>query len=439
MSLDQPIESTHLLGAQDSTNDAPEETRQEPSDAETTTSSSSIRNNGSTWQDQLNLDRSEIAQKVKEQQERDGWDFAEIEEEPEECRGGQGLEEPVPTERERRESVVTDDGDDDQVVAELLRPGSRTGSDSKVELEEEGPKPDASTSEARGTKTDKAAEESGDNGASDKVCRICFDSEDDELGKLFSPCRCRGTSRYVHTECLSAWRKASQNNSSFYRCETCSFEYKFRRTFAGNLINSRFSVLSLTVVTFLLLTWVAGFLANSLLSVAESRANAWHGTVFDDFFVADHVLLGEGVRESLSFVTHQLEDSRWSTARKIAYQAQLQEQSKLSLKNAADVGLWARIVLHFTKGTALLGLLSVFYTYIAATFVSPLGRTLFRAIRPAGGRRRAGDNSASISQLIIVAVIVFGIARAVRQVYRGVRWMSRRVLSRLEDLVLEVN
>lgn len=163
------------------------------------------------------------------------------------------------------------------------------------------------------------------------------------------------------------------------------------------------SVLSLTVVTFLLLTWVAGFLANSLLSVAESRANAWHGTVFDDFFVADHVLLGEGVRESLSFVTHQLEDSRWSTARKIAYQAQLQEQSKLSLKNAADVGLWARILLHFTKGTALLGLLSVFYTYIAATFVSPLGRTLFRAIRPAGGRRRAGDNSASISQLIIVA------------------------------------
>lgn len=195
MSLDQPIESTHPLETQDSTNAAPEETRQDPSDAETTstTSSSSIRNNGSTWQDQLNLARSEIAQKVKEQQERDGWDFAEIEEEPEECRGGPELEEPVSTERERRESVVTDDGDDDQVVAELLRPGSRTGSDSKVEPEEEDPKPDASGSEAQETKTDKPAGENDGNGANDKVCRICFDSEDDELGKLFSPCRCRGT------------------------------------------------------------------------------------------------------------------------------------------------------------------------------------------------------------------------------------------------------
>lgn len=160
------------------------------------------------------------------------------------------------------------------------------------------------------------------------------------------------------------------------------------------------SVFTLTIIAFLVLTWMAGFLANSLLSVVESRSTAWHGTAFDDFFVADHILLGEGVRESLSFVTHQLEDSRWSTARKIAYQAQLQEQARLNV----DAGFLARVALHFTKGTALLGLLSVFYTYIAATFVSPLGRTLFRAIRPAGGRRRAGDNSASMGQIIIVIV-----------------------------------
>jgi hypothetical protein len=160
------------------------------------------------------------------------------------------------------------------------------------------------------------------------------------------------------------------------------------------------SVLTLTVITFLLLTWIAGFLANSLLSVVESRSRAWNGTPFDDFFVQDHILLGEGVRESLSFVTHQLEESRWSTARKIAHQAQLQEQAKLDV----DAGFLARVAIHFTKGTALLGLLSVFYTYIAATFVSPLGRTLFRAIRPAAGRRRNGDNSASMGQIIIIIV-----------------------------------
>ncbi|GAA5848697.1 hypothetical protein JCM5353_000252 [Sporobolomyces roseus] len=186
--------------------------------------------------------------------------------------------------------------------------------------------------------------------------------------------------------------------------------------------------------------------------MAESRAHSLHGTVFDDFFVADHVLLGEGVRESLAFVTHQLEDSRWSGAREIAQQAHLQDQDDSIYRffrlgggggtkqpTLADPGLWARAVLHMTKGISLLGLLSVFYTYIAATFVSPLGRTLFRAIRPAGGRRRAGDNSTSFSQIIIILVIAVGIARAMRQVYRGVRWSCRRLLSRIEDLVIEVN
>ncbi|GAA5907965.1 E3 ubiquitin-protein ligase MARCH [Sporobolomyces salmoneus] len=329
--------------------------------------------------------------------------------------------------RERRESIVTEDGEEDRFVEELLRPQSRAESSSKEE--NDSTRADSASSERNST-TDQAEERT-----EEKMCRICFDSEDESLGRLFSPCRCRGSSRYVHTECLAAWRKATQNSSSFYRCPSCLYEYRFRRAFVGNLINSRFSVLSLTILSFLLLSWIAGFLANSLLSAVEARSSAWQGTPFDDFFVADHILLGEGVRESLSFFTSQLEDSRWSTARKIAHQARIQDQARSNL----DAGIVARITLHFTKGIATLGLLSVFYTYIATTFVSPLGRTLFRAIRPAGGRRRAGDNSASMGRLIIVIVIVVGIARAVQQVYRGVRWLSRRVLTRLEDLVLEVN
>ncbi|GAA5922700.1 E3 ubiquitin-protein ligase SSM4 [Sporobolomyces koalae] len=404
----------------------------------------------STWQDQLREARLGIARKVQEQQQQDQLPGAEVD-------GDQHEEvEPANTSA-RRESVTTEDGQDDAEVAEMLRPSRpATPSDQQFASTEKLERNDESDS-AQQTQAG-TAEHGTDTSGADKICRICFDSEDEELGKLFSPCRCRGTSRYVHIECLAAWRKAAQNSSSFYRCETCAFEYKFRRTLAGNLINSKLSVFSLTIVSFLFLTWAAGFLANSLLSMVDSRSSLYRGTTFDEFFVSDHILIGEGVRESLSFVTHQLEDSRWSTARKIAQQAHLQEhvdegdagfsffglgggrrQGATSHANLGDPGLWARAVLHMTKGASLLGLLSVFYTYIAATFVSPLGRTLFRALRPAGGRRRAGDNSASISQVVIVIVIVLGIARAVRQVYRGVRWVSRRLLSRLEDLVLEVN
>ncbi|GAA5838070.1 hypothetical protein JCM3766R1_004194 [Sporobolomyces carnicolor] len=373
-----------------------------------------------TWQAQLTAARAEIAHRVQKQLEDDGWDTSEPTRDVAEMTMPR-----TQHSADRRASIATDDGDEDLLIAEMLRPRSRP----RTPAEEEPTSCDDPVT------SDSAPSRSAGDTTSDKICRICFDSEDDALGRLFSPCRCRGSSRYVHKECLAAWRKAAQNSSSFYRCETCTYEYRFRRTFVGNVINSRFSVFTLTIIAFLVLTWIAGFLANSLLSVVESRSTAWHGTAFDDFFVADHILLGEGVRESLSFVTHQLEGSRWSTARKIAYQAQLQEQARLNV----DAGFLARVALHFTKGTALLGLLSVFYTYIAATFVSPLGRTLFRAIRPAGGRRRAGDNSASMGQIIIVIVVLVGIARAVRQVYRGVRWVSRRILTRLEDLVLEVN
>ena len=39
-------------------------------------------------------------------------------------------------------------------------------------------------------------------------CRICFARE--EEGRLFSPCRCRGTMKHVHVKCLDAWRRASE-------------------------------------------------------------------------------------------------------------------------------------------------------------------------------------------------------------------------------------
>ncbi|TKR67099.1 hypothetical protein L596_023302 [Steinernema carpocapsae] len=36
-----------------------------------------------------------------------------------------------------------------------------------------------------------------------KECRICY--SDEESSRLFSPCRCTGTSRYVHDDCLTHW------------------------------------------------------------------------------------------------------------------------------------------------------------------------------------------------------------------------------------------
>ena len=65
----------------------------------------------------------------------------------------------------------------------------------------------------------------------DATCRICFGAAfEDGAGKLFAPCLCAGSSKYVHVNCLNEWRANSANPRSFYRCDQCHYEYNVQRT-----------------------------------------------------------------------------------------------------------------------------------------------------------------------------------------------------------------
>jgi hypothetical protein len=68
--------------------------------------------------------------------------------------------------------------------------------------------------------------------ASERQCRVCLGgvAEESELGRLFSPCRCKGTMKYVHVQCLDQWRQASARRESFIRCDQCRYEYNLQRT-----------------------------------------------------------------------------------------------------------------------------------------------------------------------------------------------------------------
>ena len=46
--------------------------------------------------------------------------------------------------------------------------------------------------------------------------------------RLFSPCLCSGSIKYVHESCLRRWR-ASGSRSARVRCPQCKFQYKTRR------------------------------------------------------------------------------------------------------------------------------------------------------------------------------------------------------------------
>ena len=55
-------------------------------------------------------------------------------------------------------------------------------------------------------------------------CRIC--SDEDIISNLISPCKCKGSSKYVHRECLDLWRnRDGVNSKNFNQCYICNFKY----------------------------------------------------------------------------------------------------------------------------------------------------------------------------------------------------------------------
>jgi len=58
-----------------------------------------------------------------------------------------------------------------------------------------------------------------------KECKVCHES----YLPLLSPCRCAGTMKYIHEECLEAWRRTSPKNATY--CVVCKTTYKMGRNY----------------------------------------------------------------------------------------------------------------------------------------------------------------------------------------------------------------
>lgn len=61
-----------------------------------------------------------------------------------------------------------------------------------------------------------------------RTCWVCFATEDDDHeAKWVQPCRCRGTTKWVHQNCLQRWidEKQKGNSSAKVACPVCNQEY----------------------------------------------------------------------------------------------------------------------------------------------------------------------------------------------------------------------
>ena len=191
--------------------------------------------------------------------------------------------------------------------------------------------------------------------------RVTYESEDPESGPLISPCKCRGSSRFVHTDCLQTWRYADPGfgNRNYYHCPTCGFRYRLQRLGWGQAIKSKALEIGFTIIIFLLAMFLLGFVADPIINL-----------YLDPY---DTITSGVGSRGE----TTSLEDS--------------------------DFTSWGE---HFVKGLASLGLLGFVKVFFA---LSPWQWWNPRNSGVLNGGARTGNNGRDRLTSINWVVIVLGV------------------------------
>ncbi|XP_075147974.1 E3 ubiquitin-protein ligase MARCHF5 [Haematobia irritans] len=71
-------------------------------------------------------------------------------------------------------------------------------------------------------------QDAGSNGDGERSCWICFATdEDNRLAAWVQPCKCRGTTKWVHQSCLYRWVDEKQKGNALrtVNCQQCQTEY----------------------------------------------------------------------------------------------------------------------------------------------------------------------------------------------------------------------
>jgi len=99
----------------------------------------------------------------------------------------------------------------------------------------------------------------------EKMCRICFDdAEDESTGKLITPCRCRGSMRYIHLNCLNRWREMSPGNKNYIQCPQCLYKYNTQRKDWADYIDNPRTIQFITIIIMLFGIVLSGIVYTSI-------------------------------------------------------------------------------------------------------------------------------------------------------------------------------
>merc|ERR1719193_2423675 len=139
--------------------------------------------------------------------------------------------------------------------------------------------------------------------SAERNCRICLESEETRAtGRLFAPCICKGSMKYVHTKCLNEWRALATGTKNFYECPQCKFKYKIERTPLADFFEDDRLAIAMALFTFLVALFIFGllfeqwpldFVCPKILTLLNYRPDA------AEFLVARKSCYGSYVYESM--------------------------------------------------------------------------------------------------------------------------------------------
>lgn len=99
--------------------------------------------------------------------------------------------------------------------------------------------------------------------------KVEYVSSEPELGRLISPCKCKGSQRYVHEGCLQEWRHAdpAYGRRNYWQCPTCQFKYRLERMQWSRWISSTATQIVLTATILFTAIFVLGFVADPIINL----------------------------------------------------------------------------------------------------------------------------------------------------------------------------
>ena len=216
---------------------------------------------------------------------------------------------------------------------------------------------------------------------------ITYTSEDG--GRLIKPCKCKGTQRYIHEDCLAELRAKSPQKNAYLKCDLCGFQYNTKRLLIHDILLSRVARMLLTIFIVVFLMFVLGFVADPIINLyvdpveTLARQRYWEPITVEN--------MGE-----------EAEDSWW--------------------------------IQHFMKGLISVGVMGFFKAVLLA---NPWHFWNLRHSGLLGGSTRTTTGRERAVNISWIAVVI-GVGSALYFFYQQVAKFSHSTLSRFANNVIDV-